>query len=52
MLYDDDGAPRHYSVHQHRWHTSWGPSPGALEIGILVTTGPRAAADPEATRPA
>jgi hypothetical protein len=37
-------APRHYSVHSHRWHTSWGPSPGTLEIGILVTTGPGATA--------
>ena len=31
-------VPRHYSLHQHRWHTSWGASPGALEIGLLVTT--------------
>src|SRR5919112_5178284 len=31
-------APRHYSLHQHRWHTSWGASPGALELGLLVTT--------------
>lgn len=44
VLYVGAGAPRHYSVHQHRWHTSWGPSPGALEIGILVTTGTRRAA--------
>ena len=39
VLYTDDGAPRHYSVHSHRWHTSWGASPGTLEIGLLVTTG-------------
>lgn len=39
VLYAGAERPRHYSVHQHRWHTSWGPSPGALEIGILVTTG-------------
>jgi hypothetical protein len=32
-------APRHYSLHQHRWHTSWGGSAGALEFGLLVTTG-------------
>jgi hypothetical protein len=41
VLYAGADAPRHYSVHQHRWHTSWGPSPGALEIGLLVTTGNR-----------
>ena len=40
VLYAGADAPRHYSLHQHRWHTSWGPSPGALEIGVLVTTGP------------
>lgn len=39
VLYAGAGAPRHYSLHQHRWHTSWGPSPGALELGLLVTTG-------------
>lgn len=43
VLYLGDEAPRHYSLHQHRWHTSWGPSPGALEIGLLVTTGTRTA---------
>jgi hypothetical protein len=43
VLYAGSEAPRHYSVHSHRWHTSWGPSPGTLEIGILVTTGPGAA---------
>jgi hypothetical protein len=37
-------TPRHYSIHEHRWHTSWGPSPGALEIGLLVTTGSRSEA--------
>ena len=40
VLYADPERPLHYSVHAHRWHTSWGPSPGALEIGVLVTTGP------------
>lgn len=39
---------RHYSLHQHRSHTSWGLSPGALEIGILVTTGTRSVAHSEA----
>ena len=41
VLYAGAGAPRHYSLHQHRWHTSWGVSPGALDIGLLVTTGTR-----------
>ena len=40
VLYAGAGPARHYSLHQHRWHTSWGSSPGALEIGLLVTTGP------------
>ncbi|HET6653255.1 MAG TPA: hypothetical protein VFH10_11485 [Nocardioides sp.] len=40
VLFTESDAPLHYSVHSHRWHTSWGPSPGALEIGVLVTTGP------------
>ena len=44
VLYAGADAPRHYSLHQHRWHTSWGASPGALEIGLLVTTGTRATA--------
>lgn len=44
VLHDGTGAPRHYSLHVHRWHTSWGPSPGALEIGLLVTAGTRTAA--------
>lgn len=43
VLYAGADAPRHYSLHRHRWHTSWGASPGALEIGLLVTTGPRTA---------
>jgi hypothetical protein len=43
VLYVGAEAPAHYSLHEHRWHTSWGPSPGALEIGLLVTTGTRAA---------
>ena len=44
VLYAGAGAPRHYSLHQHRWHTSWGLSPGALDIGLLVTTGTRTTA--------
>jgi hypothetical protein len=43
VLYTGADAPRHYSLHQHRWHTSWGPSPAAMEIGLLVTTGSRTA---------
>lgn len=43
-LYAGSDTPRHYSLHQHRWHTSWGASPGALEIGLLVTTGSGTAA--------
>lgn len=49
VLYAGADAPRHYSVHQHRWHTSWGPSPGALEIGLLVTTGTQTRAVLEAS---
>jgi hypothetical protein len=44
VLFVDATAPRHYSLHQHRWHTSWGPSPGALDVGLLVTTGSRSTA--------
>jgi hypothetical protein len=49
VLYDGADARRHYSLHQHRWHTSWGASPGALEIGLLVSTGPRTTAVSEAS---
>jgi hypothetical protein len=45
VLYAGAGAPRHYSLHQHRWHTSWGASPGALEVGLLVTIGTRTTAN-------
>ena len=48
VVYVGADAPRHYSIHQHRWHTSWGVSPGALDIGLLVTTGTRTAAVSEA----
>jgi len=49
VLYAGTHAARHYSLHQHRWHTSWGPSPNALEIGLLVTTGTKTAAASEAS---
>ncbi|MFE6646061.1 hypothetical protein ACFVJS_05840 [Nocardioides sp. NPDC057772] len=49
VLYAGTDARRHYSLHQHRWHTSWGASPGALEIGLLVDTGPRTTALSEAS---
>ncbi|KQY62433.1 MULTISPECIES: hypothetical protein [unclassified Nocardioides] len=39
VVFAGGDAPRHYSLHQHRSHTSWGPSSGAVEIGLLVTTG-------------
>jgi len=52
ILYAEADAPRHYSVHRHRWHTSWGASPGALEIGLLVTTGAWTADMSEASREA
>lgn len=39
VLYAGSDAPLHYSLHHHRSHTSWGASPGDLEIGLLVTTG-------------
>lgn len=48
VLYAGADAPRHYSLHTHRSHTSWGPSPGALEIGLLVSAGTKAAAVSEA----
>lgn len=44
VLYAGADAPRHYSLHTHRSHTSWGPSPGALEIGLLVSAGTKTAA--------
>ncbi len=46
VLHVGGRAPRHYSLHQHRWHTSWGASPGALEIGLLVTAGSEPGASP------
>lgn len=44
VLHGDDVAGRHYSLHSHRWHTSWGLSPCTLEIGLLVTAGSPASA--------
>jgi hypothetical protein len=38
-LYAGADAPRHYSLHQHRWHTSWESSRGELELILLVTSG-------------
>lgn len=38
-VYAGAPAPRHHSVHVHRWHTSWGARPGGLEVGVLVTVG-------------
>jgi hypothetical protein len=43
------GAPWHYSVHQHRWHTSSDVSPGALGIELRVTTGATTTAISEAS---
>ena len=48
VLFGGADAPRHYSLHAHRWHTSWGAGPGALEIGLLVTAGTMRAAASEA----
>jgi hypothetical protein len=39
VLYAGADAPRPHSLHQHRWHTSWGTSPNELEIDLLVTMG-------------
>ena len=52
VLYVGADAPRPYSLHQHRWHTSGSASPGALEIELLVTTGTRTAAAARASREA
>lgn len=39
ILYAGGDVPRHYSLHEHRWHTSWGPTAGVLDLGLQVTTG-------------
>jgi len=39
VLYAGADTPRPHSLHQHRWHTSWGTSPNELEIDLLVTVG-------------
>jgi hypothetical protein len=44
VLHAGTGAPRHYSLHLHRWHTSWGLNPNALDLGLLVTTESRSTA--------
>lgn len=46
-LHDGSHTARHYSLHTHRWHSSWGASPGTLEVGLLVTAGTREAATSE-----
>lgn len=48
VLYAGNGVPRHYSLHTHRWHTTWGHGPGAFEIGLLVTAGTPSSAISEA----
>lgn len=48
-VYLGSDAPRHYSLHVHRWHTSWGAGATAFEIGLTVTTGPRGSTSPPAT---
>ena len=50
VLYVAADAPRPYSLHQHRWHTSGSASPGALEIELVVTTGTWTAAAARAAR--
>jgi hypothetical protein len=49
VLHAGAEAPWHYSLHQHRWHTSWDVSPGALGIELLVTTGTTTSAISEAS---
>lgn len=49
VLHSGPGAARHYSLHRHMWHTSWGANPGALEVGLLVTTGTRTTANDSET---
>ena len=44
VLLSGSGAPRHYSLHQHRWHTSWGADSCAVELELVVITGSRATA--------
>lgn len=38
VLHAGADAPRHYVLHQQRWHTSWGASPDRVEISLLVST--------------
>lgn len=49
VLHAGAEAPWHYSLHQHRWHTSSDVSPGALGIELLVTTGATTTAISEAS---
>jgi len=48
VLYVGTDVPRHYSLHQHRWHTSWATTPGAVDLGLTVTTGAASRAKSEA----
>jgi hypothetical protein len=48
VLYVGSEVPRHYSLHQHQWHTSWAPASGAVDLGLTVTTGDPARATTEA----
>lgn len=49
VLHAGAEAPWHYSLHQHRWHTSRDASPGVLDIELLVTTGTATTAISEAS---
>lgn len=48
VLYVASEAPRHYSLHEHRWHTSWAPAAGTVDLGLTVTTGGTSPAKSEA----
>jgi hypothetical protein len=52
VLLAGTAAPRPYSLHQHRWHTSWGSAGGVVDFGLLVTVGARSRGLAEATRAA
>ena len=38
-IYAGSDVPRHYSIHQHRWHSSWVAASGVLDLGLLITAG-------------
>jgi hypothetical protein len=52
VLLAGTATPRPYSLHQHRWHTSWGATAGVVDFGLLVTVGSRSRALGGATRAA